>query len=1177
MRLDGGKIKEVQVHLLLSSRAEMQKVIETARQTTIPAAAVGPQPVLPNQQHLNVKPQPSIITNNTLSGMLAQQMYQQHQMQIISQQQNMPLMTSTSVRHDAYSAMQNQKQQQQQQQVLQQQPPQQQQLQQPQQLQQQFIQQMNPVMNQRQIANENSSDSRDIQGDRKYSTDTYDRKRRDSRSRSKSRDRRDRRRSRSRGRRHRDRTRSRDRRRRRSRSRDRVHSGRDRNSLNRDRSRDRGRIRNRSYEKDDRKDSGNEINKSLDDQQFNKNVNDKITDIGTDKNSGIWENNDLSLNQNQTPKPYMGIMQNFSSVSVPFGSADSNKPISLFNNIYNQPAASDNNSKTNSFMSPNEYMPQHGSLSSPKRQQPFSSFEPVMPIIPFGGRLDPSRIVDNSRCDDIDDDNSDMVRCCIRVTNIGTNTHYSAVRRFFSGLHIPNDGVKLINDQYGNRIGVAVVRFLRPEVAEQALRRNQQQLNGNTINITIIPLQEYNAEEDSYRPPRNSYDRNRGGDFGNNNRMGGYNNRNFNDGGSDSRYGGYSDSGNDRNYKNDSRMNENNQDNMSMIDERKNKDMSVSQVVDDDDDEVLYVSDSNCNREQSSTLLVEDLPQSVTDEDVRKLFAKYTVVQIILPKVASKFHAYVKLNSAEEAQLALKDAYRIEYKPVFVSVCSEKIFEKILKDSGIDVIITQKPIQDNDVDNNDDDDMELVEDEDNDDNEENKEITNKNEVFPNDKTSIKENITTFTNDMENNEKQIQNVNSNDSINRNYSSVGGNNNNQAPAIPSLFDLNARNFGGPIGNQQMQYNSYSKHQYNNDDETKWIYIKNLEYRTVENEIGNWFADINLMVKRIFLLRNYRGQPSGECFCEFSSAKDARSALCKSRTRLGSRIIHLNLTQKNHVIQTLRTQNNINIGDEESNDENDDTVQDEDDDNNEKPGDDDGEDTKNSEDVEENIVEDDGNENDEDNYEGDDKDETAEDNNGNANATDIEHKNPFRKSSGGDANITDVDNNDEKLTNTINDQKQNVSNQIDDDSNNMLPGRGGNYMGRDNRSNYRDQQDGSNMRNTENNYNNRGNMGNNGNMMGMNVMNRNMANNNNNMNLDGRVVSIMNVPYRANTVDILQFFSGFKLTPDDVLRRYNDAGQPTGDARVRFLTPVDARKAVESMNNKRIMNRNVNLYLL
>lgn len=44
MRLDGGRLKEIQVRLFLSSRAEMQEVIETARQTTISLMQMQRQP-----------------------------------------------------------------------------------------------------------------------------------------------------------------------------------------------------------------------------------------------------------------------------------------------------------------------------------------------------------------------------------------------------------------------------------------------------------------------------------------------------------------------------------------------------------------------------------------------------------------------------------------------------------------------------------------------------------------------------------------------------------------------------------------------------------------------------------------------------------------------------------------------------------------------------------------------------------------------------------------------------------------------------------------------------------------------------------------------------------------------------------------------------------------------------
>jgi hypothetical protein len=78
MMLNGGKIKEVSVSTFLSSRAEMQKVIETARQTSInymtlaqPAPVVSVVPQIPVQQPKPVQPQPPVIS---LSGFLSQNM-----------------------------------------------------------------------------------------------------------------------------------------------------------------------------------------------------------------------------------------------------------------------------------------------------------------------------------------------------------------------------------------------------------------------------------------------------------------------------------------------------------------------------------------------------------------------------------------------------------------------------------------------------------------------------------------------------------------------------------------------------------------------------------------------------------------------------------------------------------------------------------------------------------------------------------------------------------------------------------------------------------------------------------------------------------------------------------------------------------------------------------------------
>ncbi|CAK1589950.1 unnamed protein product [Parnassius mnemosyne] len=78
-------------------------------------------------------------------------------------------------------------------------------------------------------------------------------------------------------------------------------------------------------------------------------------------------------------------------------------------------------------------------------------------------------------------------------------------------------------------------------------------------------------------------------------------------------------------------------------------------------------------------------------------------------------------------------------------------------------------------------------------------------------------------------------------------------------------------------------------------------------------------------------------------------------------------------------------------------------------------------------------------------------------------------------------------------------------------------------------------------------------------------------------GCVVSLENVPFRATVDDILTFFSEFELTQDDIIRRYNERGQPTGDARVAFRTPFDAQRAVKTRHMDSIYDRRISLSIL
>jgi len=77
-------------------------------------------------------------------------------------------------------------------------------------------------------------------------------------------------------------------------------------------------------------------------------------------------------------------------------------------------------------------------------------------------------------------------------------------------------------------------------------------------------------------------------------------------------------------------------------------------------------------------------------------------------------------------------------------------------------------------------------------------------------------------------------------------------------------------------------------------------------------------------------------------------------------------------------------------------------------------------------------------------------------------------------------------------------------------------------------------------------------------------------------GCVVEVTNVPYQAEVDEILSFFSEFELTRQNVIRRFNDMGKPTGDVRVAFNTPQDAQRALAS-KYKKIRDRQIFLNLL
>uniref|UniRef100_A0A2K6G9E9 RNA-binding protein 12B n=1 Tax=Propithecus coquereli TaxID=379532 RepID=A0A2K6G9E9_PROCO len=80
-------------------------------------------------------------------------------------------------------------------------------------------------------------------------------------------------------------------------------------------------------------------------------------------------------------------------------------------------------------------------------------------------------------------------------------------------------------------------------------------------------------------------------------------------------------------------------------------------------------------------------------------------------------------------------------------------------------------------------------------------------------------------------------------------------------------------------------------------------------------------------------------------------------------------------------------------------------------------------------------------------------------------------------------------------------------------------------------------------------------------------------------GRVtpIKIMNLPFKANVNEILDFFHGYRVIPDSVSIQYNEQGLPTGEAVVAMVNYNEAMAAIKDLNDRPVGPRKVKLILL
>lgn len=782
MMMDRSKLKEIQVRLLLSSRAEMQKVIETARQTTIsfmqfqqknhqpPSAASTPQSpplqsIQQKQQQLSLQPpqippqiiQQSLMTNNAnaITGLLTQQIYQQQlqlkQKQLQQQQQQMPLLKRNE--------------------------------------------------------SEDSSSKR--------------RSRSHSRSRSRSRS---------------PSNRSRRRRDRRTRSRSPSYRSRNERSTSREKSRRTSRIGkpSRFDNRNDRKHEEKDIDKRTT----------RPNDTREIAPSGM---------QTHAANVFPGLIANGAS----FGLNNASNSLPVFqsnmsslmniNDAHQKMLANYQTIQQNPTNMPN--VP--GLTFQNPYNNPMNSFNSNLNL-GMANQLGNNR---NHTGDDRQFNNtnsnaqSNATGNCVKVTGVHNYVSYAEIRKFFAGLQICADGIKMINDHDGKRTGTVYIRFAWAGSVPKAIERsNSERMLRNTIQMHPLDDKEFTDAVDNFRPNnRNNHNRN----------------QNQNRGGRDNR--------------------------------RDNSDN------DSENDDVMCISDSNDSGKVQipfTTVLIEDLPPFTKEQDIMKMFSAYPLVHIVMAKRPKMFSSYVKFHSADDARVAVNDtaSHKISFKTVYLSACSEEEFETARKEFSGELDIDfgiRSPDTNNSKDskrrghNSSDHDDSL-----NDDNSQSHDTSDGDNSVDQSTNNKVPKLSL---------EGIPGVNLADPrVNRfNFPNTQGKADNktserQDPRLSSRNHSNGNSFNTNNSNDQ------------NSDITNCILISNMEYRTTENEITEWLAKSNLASIRIQLLFNNRNQTNGTCYVQFLTPTDAEKSISLDGTKFKSRNVSIKLVPFQVVQSELATLN-------------------------------------------------------------------------------------------------------------------------------------------------------------------------------------------------------------------------------------------------------------------------------
>ncbi|TDG52578.1 hypothetical protein AWZ03_000811 [Drosophila navojoa] len=669
--------------------------------------------------------------------------------------------------------------------------------------------------------------------------------------------------------------------------------------------------------------------------------------------------------------------------------------------------------------------------------------------------------------------------CYIKISGMCPSTSYSDLRKYFAGLYIPHNGIKIVSGPNGTRTGVAYIEFSRVSSAQKALLRNNTLFRDRLVQI--VPISDEEFEQVDQRSHR-----------GNSN--------------------GHSSS--------------------SPADRSTAAPATLPPI---------------------SVLYVEDLPQLTTEQDIMKMFsATYTIVDILLapsPNNRREFVAFVLFARENEARSALEDTSRhyIGFRKLRVRASSQAEMqnardkmrraseqlqkeeqqqreeaerEQVSKQQQQQQLLLQQQQQ-----------QQLQQQQ----QQQQLQQQQQQQHLPSQELLMA--MAKFNNDprrrnheQQQQQQQQQSTHNNNNNHHNnlqpFVNTAMHNGNMQPFAFQQQNNGMNNYGngmhmmnnnynnnmGPFGMLQNNFNSnhpmHQQHQQQQQQQQRrpedvFVRVHNCEYATRINDLGELFVSENLRIEHIEMLFNDRNQSAGEFIVEFADAVNAKRAIREFHNRRfrgrGLRMTSITpqeiadrmnkpfmdylpggngprqldpVAPLSPPMQQQQPQQSRRRGPSRFDDASNSQPQQQQQQAQQQPDSDDSSNVK-------------------------------------------QHFNPFAVRGGPELGSDDVPVSPPSIAPAIN-----ANNGTSEPEANGIPDK---------------------------------------------------------FNRAGCVVAMRNVPFKADLKDILRFFSDYKLSPDDIIRRFNDEGKPTGDARVAFESPAEARSAFESRRRKQIFNRTVYLDII